>query len=395
MSIRLDRFLFVTLALMLGSAGPIASQTKLPGGVVSRLTKIEGYLKNVETRLKSGSINRNDFDRAVEMMGEIKKSYPESASHPDVQAAEKRIAEVSAALVAAESGKQQTQAAAASAAKASEQVLVDWARRLAAYKTDSNVGSKGFFGATGNIDQIISEKKNYEAAKTLYDEFLQTGINKDDHFELRQAEYDIRVAILNYEQSRDRIPEEAAKYLDEAIAWMKARQAEGKTVALSRDVQARVSLLVEQSNLLFPGSDLARILNSKKAGLDKSLEEADRTILENRVMAIDVYKKPDAEEVRRLIRSVVMKEAPAATIVKVNITRPDWQRESVIEWTDTTKTATQHRVTDSLYSQVAVKTGSEIFLFTVYINKDTIGGKTRPATGHVMYKDRLLEKNIR
>jgi hypothetical protein len=176
---------------------------------------------------------------------------------------------------------------------------------------------------------------------------------------------------------------------------MKANQAAGKALALSADVKQRIDMLVEQSALLFPGSSRIRALTTKKAELDKRMEEMDKTILEKRVMSPDVYKGKDAEDLRSLAKTAALKESPGSSVLKVNITKADWQTESVVEWTDTTKTATQHRVTDSIYAQVAIKVKSDIFLYTVYIGKDTIGGKTRPTAVHVIFKDRLLEKNIR
>lgn len=126
-----------------------------------------------------------------------------------------------------------------------------------------------------------------------------------------------------------------------------------------------------------PGLEPSRALISKKAELDKRMEEMDKTILENRVMSPDVYKGKDAEELRSLARTAALKDAPGATVLKVNISKSDWQRESVVEWTDTTQTSVQYRVTDSIYAQVAVKIRSDVFLYTVYIGKDTIGGKGR------------------
>ena len=42
-----------------------------------------------------------------------------------------------------------------------------------------------------------------------------------------------------------------------------------------------------------------------------------------------------------------------------------------------------------------MEAGADVFLSTVYLNKDRIDGKEQPLTGHLMYRDRLLEKNIR
>ncbi|MFA6508440.1 MAG: hypothetical protein WCT14_20240, partial [Treponemataceae bacterium] len=129
--------------------------------------------------------------------------------------------------------------------------------------------------------------------------------------------------------------------------------------------------------------------------LDARMEEADRSILENRVMTTDQYKGKDAEELKKMVRFIAQKAYREGVVLKVNITSSAWKTESVVEWTDTTQTALRHRTTDFLYAQVAVKVGGEVVLCTVYLNKDKIGGKENPLTGHIMYKDRLLEKNIR
>jgi hypothetical protein len=84
-----------------------------------------------------------------------------------------------------------------------------------------------------------------------------------------------------------------------------------------------------------------------------------------------------------------------ATVLKVVIASPAWERESVEEWTDTTRTALRRRITDSVNAQVAVRLGKESYLYMVFLNKDTIDGKESALTGHVMFRDRILEKNIR
>jgi hypothetical protein len=211
----------------------VAAQEKLPGGVTSRVKKINEYLNSVETRLKTGSVDRNDLDRARDALEEIRKGYLASMKHPDVVAAEKRIASVAKLLDDFEAGKQQKKAQAEGAAATEEKTLVDWAKRLSAYKADARPGSKGYFGVpSGDVEALLAAKGSYEEAKVLYAEFLKTGLDKDAHQELRQAEYDIKTAILNYEASRERVPEEAERKLDEALAWMAEEKAGGKGLSL-------------------------------------------------------------------------------------------------------------------------------------------------------------------
>ena len=384
--------LLIMIGCLLLIATAAMAQDALPGGVTSRLKKINDFLTSVETRLKAGSVNRNDLERAVETLAELKKGYAAFASRAEVAAAEKRIADVTRQVSDFEAGKKQKKDQAAAGAASKEKTLVDWAERLSAYKADSRPGSKGQFGIpTEDIEWLLASRAAYEEAKALYAEFLKSGLDKDAHHQLRQAVDDIRVAILNYESGQERVPQNAAEKLDAALKWM----AESKTVALDKGERKTIALLVENAARLFPGSERVKALNVKKAELDRRIEKVDTSILENRTMRPDQYKGPDAEQLKRLAQAIVLKEEKGASVLKVNITSAAWTTESVVEWTDTTRTALQHRSTDSVNAQVAVRVGADCFLYTVFLNKDRIGGRENPLTGHLMFRDRLLEKNIR
>ena len=158
----------------------------------------------------------------------------------------------------AEAAKQQKAAQASGAAGAEEKTLLDWAARLGAYKADSRPGAKGQFGIpTEDIDTLLAARPAYEEAKGLYAKFLDSGLDKDAHAQLRQAEYDIRVAILNYEGSRERVPSgfiPHVKYLFAKVHHLKGDL--GKAVELYSDrehawIKAQVEAYVfEQSNFL-------------------------------------------------------------------------------------------------------------------------------------------------
>lgn len=386
----------VLFGAFLAVAVAAAAQTKIPGGVASRLKKIGAYLDTMESRIQSGSSSRNDLDRAMEDLKTIKKSYPDFASHKDVVAAEKRIMQVEKSFNEAQSGRQEKRAREEKEAAANDRIFEEWAERLSRYKTDSDPGSRGNFGVpTEDVERLQKNNRNYEAAKSLYAEFLKTGIDKEAHYKLRQAEYDIKVSIRNYEDSRERIPAAADAKLDEAIKWMKEQKTGNRQLSLNRDQRRTIDLYVENSNRLFPNTGRVNKLNARKAELDKLIEDADKSILENRRMKPAQYRGADSGELTNMAKSIVLKANPGASILKVNITSRDWERESVLEWTDTTRSALQGRVTDGIYAQVSAAMGGEWYLFTLFLNKDTIGGKTRPLTGHVMYKERILEKNAR
>ena len=136
-------------------------------------------------------------------------------------------------------------------------------------------------------------------------------------------------------------------------------------------------------------------MNARKAELFELIEAADKSILENRRMKPAKYKGSDSRELMNMAKSIVLKSNSGASILKVNITSNDWVRESVVEWTDNTNTALRHRVTDGIYAQVSAKHGAGYYLFTLFLNKDEIAGKKNPLTGHIMYKETILEKNAR
>ena len=398
--IRKRNFYSVLAAVFIGififTSMAVLAQAKVPGGVTSRIKKINTYLDKTESQIKSGSTNLNDLDRAKDELATIKKSYPQFAAHDDVVAAEKRISQVESSFKASQSKKQEARAKTAASSAAQEKIYVDWARRLSQFKADTNPGSKGNFGiSTEDIQSLLNNNKNYEDAKSLYAEFLQTGIDKDSHHELRQAEYDIKVSISNYEQSRNRIPDQAIEKVEQAIKWMNENKAKNKVMALSNDQRNTIDIFVTNSNKLFPNTDRIKQLNARKAELDKMNEAADKNILQNRRMKPNNYNGKDSGELANMAKSIVLKANPGASIVKVNITSKDWIRESAVEWTDTTKTAFHRRVTDGIYAQVSAKAGSDFYLFTLFLNKDNISGKQNPLTGHVMYKERILEKNSR
>jgi hypothetical protein len=89
-----------------------------------------------------------------------------------------------------------------------------------------------------------------------------------------------------------------------------------------------------------------------------------------------------------------MKKHPGAQILRVTIPSTTWGAESVIESTDTTNTALQHRYTMDLTAEVCAKVDGQVNLYTLNLNKNKIGGRWGPLQGHIMFTDAMLEKNV-
>lgn len=373
-----------------------AAAEKLPAGVTHRLQKIDQHMSRVESALAEGRANHNELGRAQGLLEEIRKQYPDDSGAAEVRAAEDRIAEGAAAIAGLEGDKAAAKEEQAKAEKAADDVAEQWADRLTAYKADDREGSKGAFGVPLSDPQLIRDRAPlYREAKALYAEFQATGIDKESHWKLRQADYDIRVSIENYESSIARLAEEAAKNVREARDWLAQQKARSEPNYLSADRLGSLRKEVEGIRLILPAdSDQLRALNTDLAEVEKTQAEVEKIVLQERRMKPDIYKGADAAKIKELAKSIVLKEAKQAKILRAHIIHANWNTESAVEWTDTTKTAVQHRVTKGLNVQVALKKGADCFLYTLFVHRDTIGGAAGALTGHVMFRDKFLEQNL-
>jgi len=146
---------------------------------------------------------------------------------------------------------------------------------------------------------------------------------------------------------------------------------------------------------ILPADDATvKALESDLAEIEKNQAAIEKIVLKKRKMKPDVYKGADAAKVKALAKSIVLKDKSSAKIVRVHVISAKWDVESAIEWTDTTQSALQHRVTKGLNVQVALKIDSDCFLYTLFIHKDTIGGAAGSLKGHVMFRDKFLEENL-
>jgi len=285
---------------------------------------------------------------------------------------------------------------AASALAQAEETLTaeQWAEKLSPYKADTKEGSKGVYGVpTENVEVLKKTRASYDEAKALYDAFKKTGMDPNDDWRLRQAEYDVRIAIENYERSVDRVIKAAEEKIDEAQSWIKENP--DKAWLFGKDRKQELHDGLANAAALLPAeSPRLKAMQDKLAEIGKTLAAAEAANLEKVRMKPDVYKGKDATAVKAVAKSVVLKAHPKTSILRVNVISKTWERESVVEYTDTTNTALQHRITDGLNVQVAAKEGGECLIYTVFVNKNKIGGKQGGLQGHIMFEDKILEKNV-
>jgi len=281
-----------------------------------------------------------------------------------------------------------------------------WAKRLAEYNPSNKPGSKGEYGIpTMDVDKVLATYKYYLEAKKLHEEFLATKIPPDAHWTLREAEYNVRTGLQTYQQSIQTIVDEIAPQIRQGQAWIASQRTKQQPLMHGSGRMEEFFQYMAAIRKLLPPTDERRAeLDVLYAKLVADQEVVERAILKSRKMKPDVYKGGDAATIKQLAVKILAEDTekryeeakvkPTVKLLRTHITSPTWDTESAVEWTDTTKTALQYRVSKGVFVQVACMVGENCFVYTLYIHKDTIGGASGNLVGHVMHRDRYLRENI-
>lgn len=393
--------LLVCLFAAIAAAG--APQGNLPSTVTSRLKKIDTHMSRVESALQGGEVDRNNLKWAEQVFGEIVQQYPQHLKAPEVVAAKDRIERAKQAIDKIETEKKSEKEKEEQGAKNAEAIAEEWAAKLAVYEPDSTPGSKGDYGVPiGKVEDILARRAHYDEAKALYEEFKKTGIDKDSHWKLREAEYDIRVGIENYESSIERLFSETEAKVKQWAEWIAGQKTSKTPLTIGTLELIGLRERFENARKLFPDSFPRRkAMEATMEQLERDQAAVEAVVLKSRKMKADAYKGSDAAAIKSLAKSLVEKElgkqeyaGQKGQVLRVHIISTNWNRESALEWTDTTKSAVQYRVTLGMNVQVAAKSGSMCFLFTLFVHQDTISGSQSGLKGHVMFRDKFLESNL-
>ena len=391
----LAKTLFVTLCALLVLSAVAHCGAKLPGGVTSRLKKINDYMTKVEKALTEQRVNRSDLDWAQQALDEIIKGYPDYANAEEVRAAAERIEAGRQAIEKLEKDKAAAKEAAANAEKAAEAAAEQWARKLELYARFAEDLKNQPGASMDDATFLAALKPRYEEAKAVYEEFLKTSIDKESHMKLSMAEYSIRVALENYRNSVKRRYEETHSRVREIRDYLVAQKSSSQLNVFPRDQFENVRAMVDGVRLLYPAE--SEELKSLEADLveAEALQAAiDAIMAENRRMKPDVFKGQESTTLKRLAEAIVLKAYPKAEILRKHIVSADWTTERVEEWTDSTKTAWRVRLTRGVTAQVAVLLEGKCLLYTIFLHQDTIDGIDNALTGHIMFTDVMLERNL-
>jgi hypothetical protein len=386
---------------------------ELPSHVTSDLKVVERYIDGARQNLDSGDVRnaRRSIGSAqdkLQQTAERKKRYI-TPEHPEYKALLARIEEVDAAVSAAEKGQAEQKAAADKAAENAKAESDKWVARLKPYVT--GLGQQGYdperyFVASYTADQQEMAKRTVIFGKVAADmeAYRAAGLGDNATDELKLIIRDIEHALKTFEESTKSMAElklkEAGRQIDYIITWLnkEAKKIGSKEMPLTmnrmtfesarRDLDGAGSLL---------GEDEARVkaLEAKyREALSLDAKIAKARVAQTRMIP-DKFGGPELSVLKKKAEEVLGEVKSGVKILRTTVISPDWKEESVIEWTDTTRSALRHRVTRSVSAQVAGKSGDETTLYTLHIAKDRrTDGSWSQLRGHIMFEDPILEENV-
>jgi hypothetical protein len=414
---------------------PVASSTPeataLPHGAATRIREARRYAESARegiggaTELAAKVADPNDerlFRSALrnvqgslvgvrETLGDLDKRYPNQypSDHPDVVFSRTTLAEIDPQVAALQAKADGIKAVVAAAAGQAEQASAEWIAKLEPYTI--GLGQAGydaeryFVGSyTAETDEMTRRSRIYVRVKADYDAYCKSAAAQAPNEQLqrtvRDIEYNLKTFVQSTEQGARNRLEEANATLDRAITRMneEARKiGTGQLPNPTTDTEfenARRNL--DLAAHILPKEDPAlREAEAKYVALGEGNAKLRQARVSETRMARDRFKGGDANQLKQHAERVALAAHPDGRVLRTVITSEDWREESVVEWTDTTRSALQHRITRAVTSQVATRVGNDCRILTVFLSKNrNSDGNWTPLTGHVMFEDPILEANV-
>ena len=385
---------------------------ELPSYVTSSIRGVRMSLDNAQEWLDKGNARtaESGLKAAKRQMAKTEKSYAKylGTDHPEMIALQQRIDDIEAKIAVMQKGEADRKAQAARAAQDAETASADWIPRLQAYIAPK--GSRGhdpdryFTGYTEDPQEMARQNAIYAMILADLKEYRETGPGDNATDELKQVIKNLEYQVSGFEESYAAMGELYLNESNQKIGFLMKRVGEEAEKLGSGGTPNYMSrfALEDARRVLNKAAGLLGEADSRVAALEadyrKVLDENQKLIqarISDTRMTPDQFNGGEKNDIKKTAESVLKTKYPDVSILRTTVISPDWSEENVIEWTDTTKTALQHRITHSVSAQAAGKRGGDIKLYTIHIAKNRrTDGSWGPLHGHIMFEDPMLEENV-
>ena len=387
-----------------------SSDDKFPSGAKRCVKQIDTAIKNArrvidstgpsaaDYRIKQANMEMQAADSAWE---DLQKKYPEAVDHPEAVEAKKNIDAMYADIKAYESGAAEKQQASDQADAVRQTESNEWIEKINVYMES---GSEKHFisGYTEQADDMNKRMKLFAELSELFNEYQAASFSEGKTDELTRLEKDVEYKLNIFKtelmSAAERYIEKSKEELDRGFEFLdrnEQREKDGeKPLPLTDMVLESITRSINWSGSLLPGDPRIAELEQRFEDLKKEQSKWREKMIESTVMLPDEFSGSEAKDLKSKADKIVSKKYPAAKILRTNVISSDWKEEEVLEFTDTTHSQVRYRITHSVSVQVAAK-DKDTFLYTVYVAADRRSdGSWGELYGHIMFTDKMLEKNV-
>ncbi len=359
-----------------------------------------------ESRIKAA---RYEMKKVEGYWKDLQKKYPDTLGHPDVVAAKGRMDAYYDKIDGYGKAASKEKAEEGQAKAAKEAGSKEWIAKLTPYVLMR--GQQGYVPEKEFIASYTEDPKDmdqcmklYAEASNLFAEYQKTQFLEGKTDELLDLEKKLAYKLKTYNEelkmAADRYFEKAASEIKRGKSNLdknEERTKDGKTkpILLHTLVLNGISRDIAWAENLMPGDSRIPELKKEFEALQKEQSRWREKMIESTVMISHKFNGKESSALKEMSENIVKKKFSEAKILRVNVISSDWEEERALEYTDTTRTVIRYRITRSVTGQVAAKRGGDCFLYTTYIAKNRRSdGSWGQYYGHIMFTDRILEKNI-
>ena len=263
-----------------------------------------------------------------------------------------------------------------------DEACSEWVEKLRAY-ADSGAGSRKYLivSVTLGEDEINERAALLEEAKAIWTEYEKAEFPLGKTPQLIDLEEELKQKIdempETLRQSRALVSGDIEKEFDRILAFLNRdtgwREDMTKTpnIAMERDLEPMRAALERYAGTVEPDDTQLATLREKMAQIEQT-DQKNRAIRADRTfMMPDGYDDNDADDLREKAAEIVNENSPKAKVMRTTLPAKAWKEESVIEWTDTTRTAARYRCTRFMTVQAAAKEADgKVYLHSIHIASD-------------------------
>jgi len=286
-----------------------------------------------------------------------------------------------------------------------EEACRPWVEKLRPY-VEVGAGSQKYLvsGITLSEPDIQQRAGLLKEAQALWPEYekAEFPLGKTDRLLALEAKMQERLKEMPDELQRSRtlISGDIEKEFDRILNYLtrdtgwKNDVTKKPNIVMERDVTPLEKAIERYAATVDAGDAKLATLKQKLAQVKEQDQQNRAARAERTFMNPDRFEGEGIDELRQKVEEVV--QAADGKVLRITLPAENWQEESVIEWTDTSRTQLRHRVTRFMTAQAAAKgTDDKVYLHGVNLaNDQQSDGSWGPLKGHLMWSDWMAQQNV-